>query len=481
MGETYSGVKESRPNVFNDIAALSPKLEREFKGGCLAHAERTFATGLQCQAVNSMTALLSMEDAVLVVHSPQGCSGCAVRGGDNFRVGQIYRGVEHVRNPRIIVTNLDQKSVVFGGEKKLRDAIALAAERYDPKIIFVFTSCASAIIGDDVDTIVEEMQPNFKAVLVPIHCEGFKSKIASSGYDATFIAINKYILKGIKVQRQENLINLFAPVSVSQVDQIEIERILAQIGLEVNYIPFYGSLEKIKKIPMATASTAICKVFADEFMKTLEQEYGIPYSHTIMPLGVHNTDKWLRGIAKAAGKEKEAEEFIAREHERIQPVLDELRGRLEGKKVFVCGAGKGRAFAMAALAEDFGMKLVGLQTPFYDQDSQDDIEYLNELHGEYIVDVGRLQPFEQINLLKKIKPDLFIGYPIWAAKLGIPTCYINENKRPSMGYDSLLYIGNKIAEQLENPGFNKKLAEHRKLPFRESWYAENPLKFIKSN
>lgn len=479
MAETYSGVKESRPNVFNDIGAMSTELESSFRDNCLAHAERTFATGLQCQSVNSMTALLSMEDAVLVVHSPQGCSGCAVRGGDNFRVGQLYRGVEHVRNPRVIVTNLDQKSVVFGGEKKLKDAIALAVERYNPKIIFIFTSCASGIIGDDVDSIVTDLQDEYEALLVPIHCEGFKSKISSSGYDATFISINKYILKGIRVEKQPNLINLFAPVSVSQADQIEIERILKNIGLEVNYIPFYGSLEKIKKIPAAVASTAICKVFADEFMKTLEEEYDIPYSHTIMPLGVHNTDKWLRGIAKITGKEKEAEEFIKREHERIAPILKEFRSHLEGKRVFVTGAGKGRAFAMAALAEDFGMKLVGMQTPFYDQDSQDDVEYLNELHGEYMIDVGRLQPFEQVNLLKRIQPDLFIGYPLWAAKLGIPTCYINENKRPTMGYDSLVYLGNKIVEQLENPGFNEKLAAHRRLPFRDSWYSEDPLKFIK--
>ena len=100
---------------------------------------------------------------------------------------------------------------------------------------------------------------------MPIHCEGFKSKICASGFDAAFLAINKYILKKESVPKEKGLVNLFAPTTVSYADQKEMERMLHNIGVEVNYIPFYSSLEKIKRIPAAEASTSICKVFADEF------------------------------------------------------------------------------------------------------------------------------------------------------------------------------------------------------------------------
>ena len=90
-------------------------------------------------------------------------------------------------------------------------------------------------------------------------------------------------------------------------------------------------------------------------MKTLEEDYGIPYSHTVMPIGIRNTDKWYRGIAKIIGKEKEVEEIISREHERIEPLVAKIRARLEGKRVFICG-GTGRSFAAAALIDDFGMR-----------------------------------------------------------------------------------------------------------------------------
>lgn len=478
MGTQYSGVRESKPGRLNDLGIQSKEAEAQFKKGCLKRADRSFSQGLQCQQINSMACLMSLEDSVFVSHSPQGCVGCAIMAIDMFRVGQAHRGEKIIKNPRIIVTNLDQKSVVFGGEQKLKESVRKAVERYNPKLIFVYASCASGIIGDDIDSICANLEAEFSGTtIIPIHCEGFKSKICASGFDAAFLSINKYILKKKKLPSIPNLVNLFAPTTVSYADQKEMERMLKSIGAEANYIPFYSSLEKIKRIPQAVASTSICKVFADEFMKTLEEDYGIPYSHTVMPIGIRNTDKWFRGIAKILGKEAEVEKIIAEEHKRIEPLVAKIRSRLEGKRVFICG-GTGRSFAAAALIDDFGMRLVGLETPTYDEDAQIDVEYLNTIHKDFIIDVANMQPFEQVNLVKKLKPDAFIGVPDWAAKLGIPTTHVLDGKRPTMGYDGLLYLGNKIADQLSNPGFNKKLAAHVKLPYRDSWYEENPFKYI---
>ena len=477
MGEIYSGIRESRPHTFNDLGDTSQNLEQDFNKGCLKKADRSFAQGLQCQQINSMAALMSLDDSVFIAHSPQGCIGCTTMATDGFRVGQAHRGVKLIKNPRIIVSNIDQNDVVFGGEKKLQEAITYAGERYNPKLIFIFTSCASGIIGDDVDAIVRDLQQTNKALLIPIHCEGFKSKVCASGFDAAFISIAKYILNKEKIEKIPNLINLFAPTTVSYKDQFEIERMLATLGVEANYIPFYSSLEKIKKIPAAVASTSICKVFADEFMQELADVYDIPFSHTVMPIGVRNTDKWFRGIAKIVGKASEAEKIIEQEHARVLPEIAKIKKRLQGKKVFICG-GTGRSFAAAALLEDFGMELVGLETPTYDVDAQIDIEYLNGIHKNFVVDIANMQPFEQINLVKRLKPDVFIGVPTWAARLGIPTTHVLDMKRPTMGYDGILYLGNKIADQVDNPGFNVKLAKHARLPYRESWYTENPFKYI---
>ncbi|MCX7772072.1 MAG: nitrogen fixation protein NifE [Clostridia bacterium] len=479
MSQGYSGIRESRSFTYNDCGGGSLELADGFRKKCLKNADRSFSQGLQCQQINSLSALMSMEDSVFIVHSPQGCVGCTTMATDLYRVGQAHRGVYPIRSPRLIVTNFDENDIIQGGEAKLRKAIELAEERYHPKLIFIFTSCASGIIGDDVDAVAGELQETIKPILVPIHCDGFKSKICASGFDAAFIAIAKHLLEQGDQQKEAGLINLFAPTTVSYKDQLEIERMLGILGLKANYIPFYSSLEKIRRIPAAQVSTAICKVFADEFMKELHEKYQIPFSHTVMPIGVRNTDKWFRGVAALVGKEKEAEEYIESEHKRIMPLVEDIRRRLEGKRVFICG-GTGRSFAAAALIDDFGMKLVGLETPTYDADAQEDIEYLNSIHGDYIVDIANMQPFEQVNLVNRLKPDVFIGVPSWSARLGIPTTHVLDMKRPTMGYDGMLYLGNKIADQIENPGFNKKLARHARLPYKKSWYEESPFRFIKS-
>ncbi len=149
---------------------------------------------------------MTLEDSVFISHSPQGCVGCSIMAVDMYRVGQAHRGIKNIKNPRIIVTNIDQKSVVFGGEQKLRDSVKKAIERYSPKLIFIYASCASGIIGDDIDAISADLQKETNSVIVPIHCEGFKSKICASGFDAAFIAINKYILKYEKLPKEKGLL-----------------------------------------------------------------------------------------------------------------------------------------------------------------------------------------------------------------------------------------------------------------------------------
>jgi nitrogenase molybdenum-iron protein alpha chain len=90
-----------------------------------------------------------------------------------------------------------------------------------------------------------------------------------------------------------------------------------------------------------------------------------------------------------------------------------------------------------------------------------------------------MQPFEQVNFLKKLQPDLFVGVGSRAAKLGFPTTHVLDPKRATMGYDGILYLGNKMVEQMKNPSFNRKIARYAKLPYKQSWYEQDAFKFIK--
>ena len=130
-----------------------------------------------------------MEDAAFVVHSPNGCVGCVSFMNDGFKVGQYHRGIQNIRNARYIVTSLDEKDIVFGGEEKLTKAVLDLNSRYNPNIIFIFASCASGIIGDDIDSVAINLENEIDAIVVPIHCEGFKSKVPATGFDTVFNSI----------------------------------------------------------------------------------------------------------------------------------------------------------------------------------------------------------------------------------------------------------------------------------------------------
>ena len=67
----------------------------------------------------------------------------------------------------------------------LEDSVKKAVEQYNPKLAFIYASCASGIIGDDIDAIASDLQQEYPdTIMIPIHCEGFKSKICASGFDA---------------------------------------------------------------------------------------------------------------------------------------------------------------------------------------------------------------------------------------------------------------------------------------------------------
>ena len=214
-------------------------------------------------------------------------------------------------------------------------------------------------------------------------------------------------------------------------------------------------------------------------MEYLKQEYGIPYVITGMPVGTRATDRWLLEIGKLTGREKEAAEFIAREKAAVTAEIEKLREKTSGKRVFIC-TGTGRGVAAATLIEDYDMKLVGIQSPTYEDAYVEDYKRLAEFHGDdFIIDVATMQPFEQVNLVNKLKPDFFIGIGSWVNKLGIPSTHILDGKRPTFGYRGVVYLGHKLEVALINTAWADKMAKHVKLPYKESWYQENAFKYMK--
>ena len=100
---------------------------------------------VQCQIGN-------LTDCVLINHAPIGCSSEDAKFNLTMHMGLARRGKPQ-QNTLCISTNLLEKDMVFGGSAKLRHAIRVAKERYNPKAIFIAMACATAITGEDIDSV----------------------------------------------------------------------------------------------------------------------------------------------------------------------------------------------------------------------------------------------------------------------------------------------------------------------------------------
>jgi nitrogenase molybdenum-iron protein alpha chain len=182
-------------------------LVAQTKNKTITQPDRCFEQSGACALTIIAHRLISIRDAVTLNHSPIGCSAGEHTTHELFRHIPVSDGRPANFSLHSVSTNITEKEIVYGGGEKLKKALKETDERYHPKAIFILTSCASGIIGDDVEGAVAEVQPEIKAKIAPIHCEGFRSRVLQTGYDAMWHAILKYIVEEPK-KKQEDLVNV---------------------------------------------------------------------------------------------------------------------------------------------------------------------------------------------------------------------------------------------------------------------------------
>jgi nitrogenase molybdenum-iron protein alpha chain len=139
--------------------------------------------------------LNTIRDAAVIYHAPVGCSASSLGYRELYRHVPVSLGRPENYDLHWITTNIQENDVVYGAGNKLRYAIREAERRYSPKAIFILTSCTSGVIGEDIEGAVNELQPYISAKIVPVHCEGVRSRLVQTGYDAFWHGVLKYLVK----------------------------------------------------------------------------------------------------------------------------------------------------------------------------------------------------------------------------------------------------------------------------------------------
>ncbi len=461
---------------------------------CLRNQERAFAQAGLCQLLPTLGMLSTLPDVTIIVHGAIGCASTGFGANIGSRLRHVQMGRTEIKDTIWISTNLTESEVVHGGESRLEETIYEVNEKLKPKSIVVLQTCAPSIIGDDLASVIDRVRQKLDVPVLAATCEGFKTKIWATGYDVAFHSIVHGYIENDKEGRPERkkerkqgerpVVNVINLASVGLTDEKEIERMLGAIGIDVNIGPNFASRESIRKMTQADLTISVCPTHDDYFIDYLYNEFGIPYILRDMPIGLENTRTWLMEIAGKLGLEKQAEKFIREEASKALKAVEKFSPYLNGKKVFL-SAGEFRALVTGMLIQELGMEVVGLRA--YHHDHFGDEFYgklVNAQNGkDFVVDIANFQPFELTNLLKRIKPDLFIGHisdNLSAAKLGYPAATIFRVFDYYIGYRGFYEVAKKLTRVLKNSAFNRKLSENVSLPYKQQWYEDDPFKYIKA-
>jgi nitrogenase molybdenum-iron protein alpha chain len=462
--------------------------------GCLNLAGRRFSQTQGCQFTLSLAILNTLRNAVVIMHSPIGCGGCTI---SNVGTG---KGFKRLRDPSSegtiwLNTNLDEADVIGGGEKKLREAVLYADKEFRPETIIVANGCVPALIGDDIDSILADLQTQVSAVIVPIHCEGFKTKVMATAYDAVYHGILKNYIRRpdrreyiyepdleqlknqYKISRNVNILNVG---SMSYQDEQELKRLLTAIGLNVSFIPCYAEPEDFQYSLESSLNVSICGTHDDYFVEHIKTKYSIPFLIDTIPIGRKNTKRWLLKIAEHFDLTEVAEKIIAAEDKILDEALVPYREQLKGKKVFLAG-GEVRIVATAEIIQDLGMEVVGFKAHHYDEFIDPVFEALDNI-DDVVFQVATNQPFEQANLIERLKPDVLIthvGGNNIAAKHGLPILPLFGPSYNYLGYSGVFEVARRLNRVVRNGQYNKKIAQYTKLPYKKEWYAKDPFHYIK--
>ena len=485
--------REQRAHGINVWYGQASQLIKEAKEGKLHACDRKFQQTSGCVLNFYLSVRLNtIRDAAIIFHAPVGCSSSALGYRELFRSIPVALGRPANYDLHWITTNIKENDVVYGAGNKLKFAIQEAERRYSPRAIFILTSCTSGVIGEDIEGAVNELQPYLKAKIVPVHCEGSRSRLVQTGYDAFWHGVLKYLVKKPE-KKQEDLVNVAAMLSYCWQDRLEITRLLGKIGLRPNFIPEFATVQQFEELSEAAVTAPLCPTYTDYLSKGLEQKYGVPYFQYPSPMGIANTDEWLRKIAEYTGKEKEVEVLIEEEHKKWLPKLEAIRKEFinikdNGEKVRILGSlGQGRLLAHVPYFDEIGASSPAAMAQDFDNLILEEIEDVVRKVGDFKILVNTFQAAEQGHLTRLLDPDLALTRPFqggaYKRNKGMTRIHALRGdglpRSTQSGYAGAIAFANFLLQSLKSRSFQRTMLAKTDDTYKEWWYKqENPLYYL---
>ena len=231
--------------------------------------------------------------------------------------------------PKVIVSNITNREVIFGGEEALLEALD-RADAENPALISVVTSCVPETIGDDVEGVCASHAAADKIVYVP--ASGFLGGSSQDGENIALISISKRVSPSEIVPRTAVIIGEKNLESEVEENYAEVCRLLSRLGISVS-LRFCRNISAADIIKLGTADFFIIRdERVEEAGRTIAENFGRPYVSSF-PSGLSGCVRFIREAGLACGiSEAEIEDAVSAE-EAYQAEQLSIFKELSGMKV----------------------------------------------------------------------------------------------------------------------------------------------------
>ncbi|MBK7766135.1 MAG: nitrogenase iron-molybdenum cofactor biosynthesis protein NifE [Sulfuritalea sp.] len=431
------------------------------KSGCAKTKPGATAGG--CSFDGAQIALLPIADVAHIVHGPSACAGSSwdnrgtrSSGPTLYRVG--------------MTTDLTEQDIIMGrGEKRLFHAIKQAIDDYRPAAVFLYSTCVTALIGDDIGAVAKAATEMWGVPVVPVDCAGFYgtknlgNRIAGEAMFRHVIGTREpdpvpesTIAKlgpGIKVHD----VNLIGEYNIAG-EFWHVAPLFDELGLRI-----IGSLSgdarfaEVQTMHRAQASMVVCAKALLNVARKLEDDYGVPFFEGSF-YGITDTSQAFRDFARLFGDAdltRRTEAMIAREEARIRAALAPWAERLKDKRVLLYTGGV-KSWSVVSALQDLGMTVVATGTK---KSTEEDKARIREIMGEDARMITEGSPQALLDAFKEYRADILIagGRNLYTAlKARIPFLDINQEREFGYaGYEGMLELVRQLALTLEAPVWDK--------------------------
>jgi len=325
-----------------------------------------------------------IKDMVHIVHGPVGCAYYSWGTRRNKARADDTTPKENIYSQLCFVTDMQEKDIVFGGEKKLAKMIDEVVEMLHPRAISICSTCPIGLIGDDINAVAKAASERHGIQVLAFSCEGYKGVSQSAGHHIANNNIMENVIgKGTQRKPGKYVINILGEYNIGG-DSWELERVLEEIGYTINCVMTGdSSYVDIRNLHLADLNLVQCHRSINYIAEMMQAKYGMPWLKVNF-IGVDATAESLRNIAQCYGDEaltRKTEEVIARETARVAPVMEHYRKICEGKTAFIVVGGS-RSHHYQYLLRDLGMETIVAGYEFAHRDDYEGREVISTIKGD---------------------------------------------------------------------------------------------------